>query len=492
MTVTAVPLSSGTLAQLGGAGLAVPSYDRSRITVGIVHFGVGGFHRAHQAMYLDTLMNQGLAHDWGVCGVGLLEADRRMGEVMSKQDGLYTLVTKAADGSCSARVIGSIIDYLFAPDAPAEVLDVLTGPGIRVVTLTVTEAGYNAHRVTGRFDPDGPGIAEDLASPDAPRTVFGFLVEALARRRADGIAPFTVVSCDNVQGNGAVIRDALVSFARLRDADLAEWIARHVAFPNTMVDRITPATTDADLATVREQFGVADDWPVSCEPFTQWVIEDRFGSGRPPLERAGVQMVGDVGPYELMKLRLLNAGHQALGYAGCLAGYTYVHQAIDDPAFVLFLRRYWRDEAIPSLHAVPGIDLGDYVDELVTRFGNPHIRDTLPRLCVDGSERIPKFLLPVLRFNIARLGPIERCATILACWARYCEGTDEHGTPIDVLDPVSAGLRARALRRNDDPLSFVRNPDIFGDLAADERFAVAYRRALESVLTDGALATIAR
>jgi mannitol 2-dehydrogenase len=282
----------------------------------------------------------------------------------------------------------------------------------------------------------------------------------------------------------------VTGFARLRDAELAEWIDAEVAFPNSMVDRITPATTDDDRLLARERFGVADHWPVVCEPFAQWVLEDDFPQGRPPLDRVGVQLVSDVEPYELMKLRLLNAGHQALGYAGYLAGYRFVHEATADPVFAGFLRGYMREEAVPSLRPVPGVDLDAYIDELIVRFANPEIRDTLARLCVDGSERIPKFLLPVIRYQLAHGGPIDRSVAVLARWARYCEGTDPDGEPIEIVDAARAVLTEAAARRRDNPLAFVENKDIFGDLARDDRFATSYRAALAALDERGARATI--
>jgi mannitol 2-dehydrogenase len=488
-----VPLTSAALGQLAGTGsdhVALPRYDRERVTAGIVHFGVGGFHRAHQAMYLDALLNAGLANDWGICGVGLLPADRRMAEVLRAQDCLYSLLEKAPDGSRRLRVIGSVVDYRYAPEQPADVLDALSSPQIRIVTLTVTEAGYNLHRVTGEFVPSEPRVVADLAHPDRPTTVFGFLVEALARRRAAGVPPFTVVSCDNVQGNGHVTRTAVAGFARLRDAELGSWIDAHVAFPNSMVDRITPATDEHDRTIVREQFGIDDAWPVVCEPFSQWVIEDDFPLGRPPLEQAGVQVVSDVEPYELMKLRLLNASHQALGYAGYLAGYRYVHEATADPAFAEFVRSYMREEAIPSLRPVRGVDLEAYVEEIIARFANREIRDTLARVCVDASERIPKFLLPVVRHQLGTGGPVDRSIAVLACWARFAEGADERGEPIDIVDPARAVVTAAARRQRSEPLAFVRNRDIFGDLADDPRFTASYLRTLTALRNDGARATI--
>ena len=264
-----------------------PTYDRGQLSVGIVHFGVGGFHRSHQAMYIDRLMNQGLARDWGICGVGVMPADKAMRDALCGQDGLYTLVLRHGPGRLQAQVIGSIIDYLFAPDDPERVLEVLTDPRTRIVSLTITEGGYNIDPVSGKFDADNPVITADLVPGAAPSTVFGFVVEALRRRKDKGISPFTVMSCDNVQANGHVARSSILAFAALRSPALAEWIGRQVAFPNSMVDRITPTTTAEDIAEVGAEFGIDDAWPVVCEPFTQWALEDNFVDGRPALEEAG-------------------------------------------------------------------------------------------------------------------------------------------------------------------------------------------------------------
>ncbi len=283
-------------------------------------------------MYLDRLMNKGQALDWGICGVGVLPADRKMKQVMDAQDGLYTLVLKHGDGTYEPRVIGSIVAYLFAPDDPEAVIEEMAAPSIRIVSLTITEGGYNISDVTGEFDAATPGVLADLEPGAVPRTTFGLVTEALRRRRERGAAPFTVMSCDNLQGNGRLARRAFTAFARLKDPDLGDWVEREVSFPDSMVDRITPVTTDADRAEITERFGIDDRWPVVCEPFTQWVLQDTFTAGRPPYQDAGVQVVGDVEPYELMKLRLLNASHQALCYFGYLCGYRLVHQAARRPA----------------------------------------------------------------------------------------------------------------------------------------------------------------
>jgi mannitol 2-dehydrogenase len=484
-----LPLTDENLSSLSDA-VATPGYDRSALRTGIVHFGVGGFHRAHEAMYLDRLMNDGKALDWAICGVGVMPFDLRMRDALTAQDCLYTLVVKAADGTYAPRVIGSIREYLFAPDDPEAVIEKMADPQVRIVSLTVTEGGYNVHAVTGEFDASDPGVQHDLQPGAAPATTFGLITEALARRRDRGVTPFTIMSCDNIQGNGDVARRSFVAYATLRDPDLGAWMQAEVRFPNSMVDRITPVTTDEDREEVRARFGVDDRWPVVCEPFTQWALEDSFSDGRPPFEDAGVQVVPDVEPYELMKLRLLNASHQALCYFGYLAGYRLVHDVAQDPLFAGFLLAYMDREATPTLHPVPGIDLDDYKRTLVERFSNAQVRDTVARLCAESSDRIPKWVLPVIRHNLASGGEIDRATAVVASWARYAEGTDEQGRPIEVVDRLAARLTAAAQRQHDEPLAFIADREVFGDLIDDDRFVSTYRSMLASLHAKGARATL--
>ena len=482
-------LNTASLSSLDPS-VAVPQYDRGAVRAGIVHLGVGAFHRAHQALYLDRLMNAGMALDWGICGVGVLPGDSRMRDALAAQDCLYTLVEKSPDGSQNARVIGSIVEYLLAPDDPEAVIEKMAGEEIRIVSLTVTEGGYNFNAVTGEFQADDPAVVHDLAPGAPPSTSFGLVVEALARRRERGVPPFTVLSCDNIQGNGDAARRSFTTFARLRDAELGEWVEEHVRFPNCMVDRITPVTTDDDRAALAEKFGIEDRWPVVCEPFSQWVLEDHFGDGRPPYEEAGVQVVDDVEPYELMKLRLLNASHQALCYLGYLAGYRLVHDVCQDQLFADFLLAYMDREATPTLQPVPGIDLDVYKRQLIERFSNPQVRDTVARLCAESSDRIPKWLLPVIRHNLKTDGEIDHAVLVVAAWARYAEGVDEEGQPIEVVDRLKDTLMANAARQKDDPLAFVSNRDLFGDLGDEERFTSTFRRYLASLHEHGARATL--
>ena len=475
--------------QLLSPNVRIPSYDRDAITVGIVHVGVGGFHRAHMAMTIDRLMSQGLASEWGICGVGLLEGDRRMKTILDAQDHLYTVTVRAPDGGEETTVIGSIVDYLFAPDDPEAVLERMADPDVKIVSLTVTEGGYNVDRVSGSFDVTTPAVAADIAG-QVPSTVFGFVTEALRRRRDRGISAFTVLSCDNVQNNGDIAAGAFTAFAAAKDPQLAEWISTNVVFPNSMVDRITPATTAADVEQISESIGVRDEWPVVCEPFFQWVIEDHFPMGRPALEEADAQLVQDVEPYELMKLRLLNASHQALCYFGYLMGYRLVHDATTDPLIESFQLRYNDEEATPTQQPVPGVDLTAYNRTLIERFSNPAVADTIARLCAESSDRIPKWLVPVVRRQLDTGGAVACGAAIIASWARYAEGVDEHGQPITVVDPLRDELMAIARTQQEDPLAFVRNARLFGDLVDDPRFVADYLAAARDLRTVGARRTL--
>ena len=466
------------------ASVSTPSYDRAAASVGIVHFGFGNFHRSHQAMYVDRLMEAGHGLDWGICGVGVLAHDAAMRDAMRAQDCEFTLVVRHPDGSLEPRVVGSVLEYLYGPEDSTAVYGRLTDPAVRIVSLTVTEGGYLKDAVTGAFDAGHPSVRHDLEHLDAPGTAFAYVVEGLRRRREAGLDPFTVLSCDNLQGNGDVARQTVTSFARLVDADLADWIEAEVAFPNCMVDRITPATTDADRDALRRDFGIEDRWPVPAEPFTQWIVEDHFPLGRPELEEAGVQFVDDVTPYELMKLRLLNASHQALAYLGAPLGYLLVDEAMGDDRVRDYLSRYMADEASPTLGELPGIDLAGYRDTLLERFSNPNVRDTLVRLATDGGNRMATFTLPAIRDNLAAGRPVELGAAMVAAWAEYWALIGNGGLgPNEVPDDVhAAALTAAALDPR--PEAFVELEALFGDLGSDERFVEAFVR-LRAVLGGG-------
>lgn len=453
--------------------IAKPTYDRDEISVGIVHFGVGGFHRAHQAMYVDQLLEKGVAKDWGICGVGVMPADRKMADVLTAQNGLYTLMTEHADGSREARVIGSIVDYRYAPDDPEAVVELIAAPSTRIVSLTITEGGYDIDH-----------------QPADGVSVFALVTAALDRRRERGLSSPTIVSCDNIEGNGEVARHAFTAHAERTHPGLAEWMAEHTRFPNSMVDRITPVTSPDVIEALATEFGVEDQWPVAAEPFTSWVLEDDFSDGRPPFEDVGVLLVDDVTPYELMKLRLLNASHQCLCYFAYLAGYRLVHEAAGDLLFAEFLREYMDSEATPTLKPVPGIDLPDYKRTLIERFANPGVRDTIARLCFGSSDRIPKWLLAVIRENLRTGAPIRLAAATVASWARYAEGVDEQGEPIDVQDQLADSLVPLARSQYENPTAFIDNTAVFGDLGKQPRFVEAYLWALDSLHRDGSRATL--
>jgi mannitol 2-dehydrogenase len=468
--------------------VARPTYDRRQLRSAIVHIGVGGFHRAHQARYLDDLAERRISSEWGERGIGILPQDQRMADALQPQDCLYTVVERGAHAD-AARVIGALTGYVHAPSASERALGWLGDPATRIVSLTITEGGYLVDDVTGRFAADHPAVQADVQAA-TPQTVFGYLTTALARRRGAGIAPFTVLSCDNLQGNGTIAREAVVSFARLRSADLADWIEAEVAFPSGMVDRITPQTTDTDRAWLADTFGIADAWPVMTEPFTQWVLEDHFCNGRPLLEEVGVQMVADVAPYETMKLRLLNGSHQALAYLGILAGYHYVHEALADPLLRRFIARLMDDEVTDLLPAVPGIDLSDYKRTLLERFANPAIADTLARLATDGSDRMPKFVLPSLLDALQQGRPQRLLTLVVAAFIRYLRGVDAQGGSIAITDRRVDRLRPLAMASGSDPAPMLAVRDVFGDLGERSAWVSELSEVLRDLDARGARAAM--
>ena len=392
-----IPLNLNALPRLG-TDVRQPAYARPDLRPGILHFGVGNFHRAHQAVYLDDLFNLGLDHDWAIVGAGVRPNDAELRTKLEQQDWLTTVVERDAT-SQSSRVIGSMVDYVEPGDVET-LMAWLVSPAIRIVSLTITEGGYFLD-ASGKFDPTHPEIVRDVASMDAPHTVFGLILAGLAARRAADIEPFTVMSCDNIPGNGHVTRDAVAGLADLVDPLLAEWVRTHVAFPNGMVDRITPATSEHERALVAGRYGIGDTCPVACETFRQWVVEDVFPQGRPALERVGVTFVSDVAPFELMKIRILNGGHAAIAYPAGLMDIEYVHEAMQNELVSGFLARLEQTEILPTIPPVPDTDLSAYLTQVEERFANPTVGDTVRRLCLDGSNRQPKFILP-LYFNSRR------------------------------------------------------------------------------------------
>ncbi len=485
-------LTSALLASVP-EGVAVPTYDRDAVRAGIAHLGVGAFHRSHQAVYVDDLLHHGQGLEWGIIGIGVLP-DGHMGEALRAQDLLYTVCCKHNDGRIDDRVVGSLVGYVYAPDDPSEALRVLTEPAIRIVSLTITEGGYFLEPTTGAFDEPGARRARAAAESGAsPRPAFELLVDALELRRAAGTPAFTVLSCDNIRANGRVARQALVGFASLRSVDTATWIEQNVAFPNSMVDRITPATTDADIESLVLRHGYRDARPVVCEPYRQWVIEDHFPTGRPPLEDVGATFVDHVDAYELMKLRLLNASHQVIGQLGQLAGIEYVHEVLDVPALRRATELYMTKEAEPTLTPISGVDFGEYGATLIDRFGNPSIADTSRRQCAFTTDRLPPWILAIAAQNAAHGGEVAICALTTAAWARSWVRPDDLGRPIEHTDNRTALLERAARTLESDPLAFLRDRDLVGDFELSDRFVTAYLEAwqlLEALGTRAAAKTI--
>ncbi len=477
-----LPLNQRTLAQ-HAARVAVPGYDRTALRRGVVHIGVGSFHRAHQAVYFDALAAIGLGDGWALTGVGLHR--RVMKEALAPQDGLYTVVDRS-DAGDRARVVGAITSYLYAPEETAAVLDALVDEATRLVTLTITSDGYRVDAHAGVCAGGDPSGRADLRNPASPATAIGLITEALARRRNLGRPPFTVLSCDNMPANGMIARTAVVSFAALRDDRLARWIDEFVTFPGCMVDRITPGTTDADRRRLERTFGVRDRWPVMTEPFSQWVVEDAFCNGRPALEEVGVRFVEDVRPYALMKTRLLNGSHCAIGYLGTLAGYTRVDEAMADRRIAGYVQRLMLDEIAPLLPPVAN-DLDEYVAALQARFHNRAVADQLTRLCRNGSAKVPAHLVSCIREAQLIGRPHALLTLAVAAWCRYLR--DTHPDHLD--DPRGVELHALAAAGGTDPRRLLSDTVTFGSLGECPRFIRAVQRDLRDLDEFGAPAVMA-
>lgn len=496
---TPLKLSNKNLPQISGADdpqIRVPTYQRNgSVKEGIVHVGVGGFHRAHLAVYVDQLMQKHGVTDYAICGVGLQPFDAAMRDALGSQDHLYTVIERSAKGSL-AHVVGSINSYLFAPDDREAVVAKMAHPDTHIVSLTITESGYYYNENTHELQSEHPDIQFDLdpANEKHPRTTFGFLYAALARRHQQGLKPFTVMSCDNMLKNGTTTRNMLVSFARLRNPEVAKWIETQGAFPNAMVDRITPQTTAADKTLLVETFGIEDAWPVVTEPFMQWVIEDHFSDGRPPFEKAGAQVVKgvhEVEQFEKHKLRLLNAGHSATGYPGQLAGFQYVHEVLENQTYRKFIWQMMQNEVKPLLPEIPGISIDDYCHTLIERFSNPTIKDQLPRICLNASGKIPQFVMPSIAEAIWVTGPFRRLCFVAAAWFHYVNGVDDNGNTFNVDDPMREELQAKARAGGTKPDEILNIKNLFGDdLRKDKRFMETITEAMEDIARDGIMKTM--
>jgi mannitol 2-dehydrogenase len=462
-------------------------FDRRRIAAGIVHIGLGGFHRAHMARFTHDLMAEDeTASGWGILGVGLLDADASLIAVLNDQDGLYTLIEREG-GSETATVIGSLLRAIDASISSTEALAALDDTAVRIVSLTVTEHGYCLDRATKRLDLRHPGIAHDIAHPDDPRTAIGLIVEALRRRRGAGRPGFTALSCDNIQRNGDVLRHAVTTLAATRDPGLAAWIERACSFPSGMVDRITPMPTTAGTRAIQERYGIADGAPLVAEAFRQWVVEDRFVAGRPAWEKVGVQFVADVAPYEKMKLRLLNASHLAMSGLGALAGHAMIADTMSDPLIARYVSAVMDRELAPTLDPVPGVDLAAYQLRLIARFGNAAIPDTVRRVNKDAALN---YLLDPIRDRLAAGAPLPLLALALSAWLRRVRGEDEAGNRVIVDHPMAPLLREKAISGGSDPADLLSIGPLFGELGAVPALHEAVAPWLRSLYDKGAIATL--
>jgi mannitol 2-dehydrogenase len=482
-----VKLTNATLPDLPDTILR-PTYDRAALTPGIVHIGLGNFHRAHQSWYLHRLMQQGLALDWAIVGAGVRANDEAQRERLASQDYLTTLIELDPAGR-SAEVVGSMIGFVPVEEGNAALIAQMADPAIRIVALTVTEGGYYIDPVTKGFDAGHADIKHDAAHPDTPRTAFGAMVAALKLRRDKGIGPFTGQSCDNLQGNGAILRQTVVSLARLSDPDLADWIDAHCTFPNSMVDCIVPATGPKELSLVKK-FGIDDAAPVTHENFRQWVLEDDFCAGRPDWDKAGATFSSDVHAFEAMKIRILNGGHQVVSNPGEILSVETIAGCMAHPLIGPLFQKIAVEEIAPQVDAVPGMTPTAYVDLIHRRFSNPEIIDTVRRVAFDGSSRHTGFILPVLRDALKADGPIEGLALSQALWARMCEGTREDGTAIEPNDPVWSDLTPVARAAKSDPQVWLQQANLYGDLGENERLGESFCRWLRLIWAKGTEAAL--
>ncbi len=473
-----------------------PAYNRDGVGIGIVHLGVGAFHRAHQAVYTDEVIAKH-GGDWGISGVSLQSP--KVHDSLAPQDCLYTVAERGADTQ-NLRIIGALKEVLVATENPEAVLARIADPKTHIVSMTITEKGYlrdGASGDSGALLVDHPDIKHDLANPNSPRTMHGFVAGALNRRRQNGAGGLTLLSCDNLPANGKALKQVVLDFAKLLDEDLARWIEQNVTFPSTMVDRIVPATTDDDIKKISKTLGLDDMAPVVCEPFIQWAVEDDFAGPRPPWEDVGVQIVADVAPFEEMKLRLLNASHSALAYLGYLGGFEFIHQAMKNESYANFVRAMMDDEITPTLQIPVGTDVETYKNKLIERFKNPNLHHATWQIAMDGSQKIPQRLLQTIRARIKSNCSYDRLALPVAAWMRFVSGMDESGKAIDVRDPMSGRFKAIAGAENHagDVAGYVSAMlgvrEVFGDdLLLNNDFRETVTSALQSLYNNGARATV--
>lgn len=470
--------------------MSVPGYDRNLLKPGILHVGVGNFHRAHQAVYLDTLLNKGGDPAWGILGAGVREPDAHMRAQLADQDWLYSVVEVDHD-DLKACAVGSMMDFLTVkPDDNAPIVKAMSNPETRIVSLTVTEGGYFVDSATGTFDLSHPAVQADIAASGQSQTIFGAIVTALAARRANNLAPLTIMSCDNLPGNGDATRDAVCGIADALDPDLGKWIAEHVTFPNAMVDRITPATGERERGLLAQTYGIEDSNPVFCEPFHQWVIEEKFANGRPDLEAVGVTITDDIHDFEKMKIRILNGGHAIMAYPAGLSSVEFAHDAMATPFLNAFLRKVITDDVLEFVPTVPGFSPPQYLDLICQRFANPGVADTITRLCFDGSNRQPKFTIPSIRDNLAKGKLPVGLALSAALWCQYCAGRDDAGGVIEDNDPNWRDLQSVARAAQSNPGVWLDQSELYGDIGSNAAFRQVFSACLTRVQQVGAEAAI--
>ena len=481
-------LSNATLGDLP-EGVMLPTYDRSEMTPGIVHVGVGNFHRAHLAWYLHRLMQQGAATDWAIIGASVREHDIAVREKLQRQDFLTTLIELDPHGGKATEVTGPMVDFLPVEKDNKSLIAAMADPRIRIVSTTVTEGGYYLDPETGGLDVAHPDIVHDAENPDRPKTVFGAMVAALRLRRDNNIGPFTGLSCDNLQGNGSILRQSIVGLARLGDPALADWIDQNCTFPNSMVDCIVPATGPVELE-LAKSLGVEDAVPVTHENFRQWVVEDAFCAGRPDWDLVGAEFSNHVHKHEAQKIRVLNGGHQIIANIAELLGFETISAAISDPLIHALFTKVQTQEVVPHIEPLSRMTVLEYLELIDRRFSNNAIVDTIRRVAFDGSSRHVGFILPTVRDGLANNVPVEGLALVEAAWARMCAGTREDGSLIEANDPIWDSLNERALAARDNPMHWLEMQAIYGDLAEQERFASAFEKWLSSMYANGVAATI--
>ena len=477
-----IRLNKANLSQLP-QGIPKPTYDRSMLTPGIVHIGVGNFHRAHQAWYLHRLFQQGVNLDWAIIGGGVRPYDAEMRLKMKAQDYLTTLIELDPSGK-SAEVVGSMIDYVPVEDGNGPLITQMADPAIRIVALTVTEGGYYLEPATKGFDANHPDILHDANNPQKPRTAFGAMIAALRLRRDRGTGPFTGLCCDNLQGNGNILHQTVISLARLSDPELAQWIDANCSFPNSMVDCIVPATGPRELALAKE-FGIDDSVPVTHENFRQWVIEDDFCAGRPDWDRAGATFSAQVHDFEMMKIRILNGGHQVIADVAEILGIETIAETMAHPKILALYRKVEEEEIMPHVKAVPGYSPAEYVDLIEHRFANPAIVDTTRRVAFDGSSRQPGFIVPAIRDGLRAGTPVQGLALVSATWARYCLGIRENGSVIEANDPLWDALTQRSATAKENPRHWLEMRSVYGELVDEPVFCDAFEQWLKKIYSDG-------